>query len=396
MDRNIVIIVMSALVSIVATWWIFPSVLKLARAKGIVDKPEARKLQSAPVPVLGGVAVFFGLICGLLFGCCFTPEYVALLPVICAATVVLFVGWLDDAIGLSPLSRIIVESLVVVLLIYATGICVDHLHGLFGVMEFSWYVGVPLTVVAGVGIINAFNMIDGVNGLSSCLCITISLLMATFFYKRGAYMDAVIASCFAGALIPFTLHNIFGSRSRMFIGDAGTMVMGLLVTWCVMKTMSTIGAVYAVHIDGTPETMCLPAMLLAIACVPVMDTIRVMTGRLIHGRSPFKADRTHLHHMFIGAGISHSITTVTMVGIDLLVVAVWYGVYKLGTSLELQLAVTIAVSVAMVWGSYFLLRHLEQKGGPLMDRIRRLALATHLGHTRWWLRIQAFLDRAAD
>ena len=393
---NILIIFIASVVAFCSTWWVFPMILKLAKVKNIVDNPDARKLQQSAVPVLGGLAVYFGLMVGLLCGCCMSTGYVGLLPLVCAISIMLFLGMLDDTIGLTPFSRLIAEALIITGLIFSTGTCVDHFHGLCGVMEFSWYIGVPLTVFAGVGIINAFNMIDGVNGLSSCLCITISILMGTFFFKRGAYMDAIIAFCFASALIPFTLHNIFGNRSRMYIGDAGTMVMGLLVSWCVMKTMSTIGAVNAVHIDGTPEVMCLPAMLLAIASVPVMDTLRVMGSRIFHGRSPFLPDRTHLHHKFIAAGISHSITTVSMVTIDLIVVGIWYILYKVGLSLELQLLLTILAAVIFVWGAYFTLLIFEKNDGRMMQRIRRFGLLTHMGHTPWWLKFQAFLDKAAD
>ena len=149
--------------------------------------------------------------------------------------VMLYTGALDDIIGLAPKTRFIIEILVILGMILSTGICIDSLHGLWGVDDFSWWIGVPLTVVAGVGIINAINMVDGVNGLSSGLCITYCVLFGTLFVVIGDIPNAVLAFVMGGALVPFFIHNVFGDRSRMFIGDAGTMVMGIMMLLVLFK-----------------------------------------------------------------------------------------------------------------------------------------------------------------
>ena len=404
----------SAMVSMFAVHWVFMKILKVAKLKGLVDAPNARKLQKKPVPVLGGLAVFFGLLAGLLCASAlfdisgFSFESAinsakawssfrgVLLPVILGASLVLYIGAIDDTIGLSPLNRIVIEILVILGICYGSGMCVDSLHGLFGINGFSWWFGIPLTVFAGVGIINAFNMVDGVNGLSSGLCIVVSLLMGTFFLKRNDYTDSLLAFCFAASLLPFLFHNVFGKHSRMFIGDAGTMVMGLIVSWCLIKTLSTDGVVGSLnHRVPKLERMCLPAMLLAISSVPVMDTLRVMGVRILKGVSPFKADKNHLHHKFIAIGISHSVTALFEMCINLVVVGVWYIVYKIGLSQELQLLFTILASILLIWGTYFFLSYHEKHKTRLSKALSKFSLKTHLGHKKWWIKVQRILDKGA-
>lgn len=388
---TIIKIAISALAALLSVKWIYMRILRIAKTKNLVDNPEARKLQKKPVPVLGGIAVFFGLQAGLLIAACLFHDFYGLMPAIVAASIMLYIGTVDDITGLSPMFRFIIESFVILGIIFATGMCIDSFHGMWGIYEFSWWYGVPLTIFAGVGIINAFNMVDGVNGLSSGLCILVSTLLGVFFYKNGDPVSAVLAFCFAASLIPFFMHNVFGDKSRMFIGDGGTMVMGTLVSWFVIHVMSRDG------LATTRENVDLPinmaAVLLAVVSVPVFDTLRVMFMRILRGQSPFSPDKTHLHHAYVGIGISHSITTLCELMMDMLVVGCWYVSYKLGASLDVQMYVTIAAGTIVVAGTYAFLRYQEKKDTELLHALQRFSIKTHLGHTDWWLRLSKRLDK---
>ena len=376
-------VVLPSLVALATVNWIYFRILRIAKEKDLVDNPDARKLQNEPVPVMGGVAVFFGIVSGILVGCILT-DCMPLLPVLLAMVVLLYMGAMDDLTGLSQLGRVLVEVVVLLEMIFAAGKCVDSLHGLWGIEAFSWWIAVPLTVFAGVGIINAINMIDGVNGLSSGLCMTCAGLFGGVFFARGDVPNAMLAFAMCAGLVPFFLHNVFGKRSRMFIGDAGTMMMGALMSWCIMCLL-TSGS------GSSDGKLCLVALALAILSVPVFDTLRVMTLRMVHGISPFKADKTHLHHAFIAVGISHSITALSEVLIDIVIVLVWLITYRLGASQETQLYVVIAASALLVWGTYALLRQGE-KDNAIGRALGKLAPKTHLGHTKAWLRLQEKLD----
>lgn len=398
--------VISAIVALLAVDWIFMRVLKIAMVKGLVDNPDARKLQKRPVPVLGGIAVFFGLVCGLLTfaatGSLCDDAVVRvssfmslseLLPIALCGSVMLYVGSLDDVLGLTPVTRIVIEVLTILGLIYGSGMCIDSFHGLWGINAISWWIAVPLTVFAGVGLINAYNMVDGVNGLSSGLCTVCSLMLAEICWKRGDYADCALAMSFAGALVPFLAHNVFGKYSKMFIGDGGTMVMGILVTWFVIRVLSSDNAETIEGLAAKDLELGVVAMMLAVASVPVFDTLRVMAGRIKNGVSPFHADKTHLHHAFIAAGFSHLITALSEIMINLAVVAVWYVVYRLDATIDVQLYVVIASALVLVWGTYFFLNRVVKKHPD--SRLLVWSKKTHLGHTNWWQAYQRWLDKGA-
>lgn len=382
-------IIISVITSILAVKWAYFKILKLAKMKNLVDNPDARKLQKEPVPVMGGMAVFFGVICGMTMCTTMIPPQ-RLGSVLLSGAVMFFVGMLDDFLGLSPRIRFLFQILCVVGLVYCANISIDNLQGLWGIYQLPVPVALGLTVFAGVGIINAINMIDGVNGLSSGLCILCSLLFAYIFYLKGDYANACLGCCMAASLFLFLLHNVFGATSKMFIGDSGTMMMGITVIWYVMNLMNSQVMIQhtLTHFAGSAA-----ACALAIESVPVFDTLRVMIQRIMEHKSPFSPDKTHLHHMFIQLGVSHSITALSIIGIDLLIVILWFASYRLGFSLEGQLYTVIAAGVVLVWGCYSFLHYQNHHQTRFSQRLRSFSLASHKGHTPWWQSIQRYLDK---
>lgn len=373
------------MVALAAVFWIYFKILRIAKVKNLVDQPNARKLQQIPIPVLGGIAVFFGivlatLVAGTMMDC---GE---LLPLLAAMVVMLYMGAMDDVIGLSPGTRLVAETLAILGLIYGGSGCISSLHGLWGVGDFSWWIAVPLTVFAGVGIINAMNMIDGINGLSCGVCSMCAILFGCVFAKNGDLVSAIMSFAVVAALFPFLLHNVFGGTSRMFIGDAGTMVMGLLMAWCVIRLLSPSDTIIQPEQETAPV-----AQALAILALPVFDALRVMTLRMLHGRSPFSADKTHLHHAFVGLGVSHSATALSEVTIGMLVWGIWRIVAAMGASADVQLYTVILAAVVLVWGTYALLAA-EHTRSPFVRWVAQASPSTHWGHTGWWLSLQKWLD----
>lgn len=401
MDLSVFAIIgLPVVVSLLAVRWVYFKILKIAKEKNLVDNPDARKLQKVPVPVVGGLAVFFGLLFGLLCGITMMNLFAddigifsgivsvnRLLPIVLGMSIMLYVGCMDDIMGLSPKARFLIEILVILGLIYSSGISVDSLHGLWGIDEIPSVVAVPLTIFAGVGIINAINMVDGVNGLSSGLCITCSMLFGLQFFCIGDYVNAVLAFSIASSLFLFFIHNVFGNQSRMFIGDAGTMVMGVLMTWFVMCSMHDAGR--GMILD---YAYCPTAMVVAILSVPVADTLRVMTMRVFYGKSPFSPDKTHLHHAFVGIGVSHSITALSEILIDVTVVVIWYLSVRLGAPLHCQLYTVVLVAAILVWGTYAFLVHEQNSNSRIARWLRGFSPKTHLGSTEWWQRLTYRLD----
>ena len=387
-------LMVAALMALFSVRWIFFKILYIAKAKELVDKADARKLQTKPVPVMGGIAVFFGVTLGLLAGYAAAgilgmPVDLTLLPVILAIVVMIYVGAMDDAVGLTPRSRFVIEMVTVLGLIFSSGACIDTFHGLWGIGTFSWWYAVPLTVFVGVGIINAVNMIDGVNGLSTTLCLLSCLFFGGVFLRSGDNANALLAFCLAAALLPFILHNVFGYYSKMFIGDAGTMMMGMVLVWftiCLLRSDSP----YPYYEQA--NNVNLIAFALAVLCVPVFDTIRVMFLRIVHGKSPFMADKSHLHHMFIQVGTSHFITMLTEVLIMLVVMTVWTLSVYFGASPAWQLYIVVIAAAVLVWGIYALLSYHIQRDTKFLHKLAAFSVYTHLGGKKWWRRLAQGLD----
>ena len=368
--------------------WIHPRLVKIALLKNIVDNPDARKLQRTPVPVLGGVAVFFGVV--IAIGCMSSVVDCSGLPVVIMAMMaMLYTGTMDDILSLSPGLRFVIEIVVVLLLIFVGGYCIDDFHGLWNIGRFSYWCAAPLTVVAAVGIINAINLVDGVNGLSSGYCIMACLIFGTLFFLAGEAPMTILAAVSVGALIHFFLHNVFGKTSKMFIGDGGTLVMGVVMSVFVIAILQN-GSRVAAYVN--PNVGLVP-FTLAVLSVPVFDTLRVMSTRILKGTSPFRPDKTHLHHMFIDLGCSHVATTLAILGVNMFVVLCWWALEASGFSIAVQLYAVIAVSLLVTSGLYHFMQWHICRDTRFMRAMRRLGYKTHISRTGIFFWLQQVMDR---
>jgi len=372
---------------------VYPFILKIALKFNIVDNPDARKLQREPVPVMGGYAVFCGVVFPIYLSSIFFGfSSLTLLPIL--FLVMLVLGGIDDVRQLSPKLRAVIEVGVVAALIFVAGMQINDFHGLLGINILPWYVSVPLSLFAGVGIINAINLIDGVDGFSSGYCIMACGAFAALYSTTPHVIMMTLAIVCVGALIPFYVHNVFGDKSKMFIGDSGTMFMGILMTVLVFRFLSN-DLEYSEGPSPVPFA-------LAILAVPVFDTIRVMFRRIFHGQSPFYPDKTHLHHAFIGVGFSHSVTSTIIVALNaLLIFAVWI-TYKLGASEEIQLVVTVIGASLITFGLYNFLFHCKAvadsgaRQSHIVRAVVKLAVLSHIERKGVWKRVRDVLDRVQE
>lgn len=373
--------------SLIAVIWIHPIIVKIAHKKNIVDNPNARKLQSTPVPVLGGVAVFFGIIIGLVF----TSGEISsapLMPIIAAMVIMLYTGTMDDIIDLTARTRFLFEIGVIALLIFTQGMLIDNFHGLWDVYAISKAAAIPLTIFATVGIINSINLIDGVNGLSSGYCILASVVFGTFFYITNNAPMVILAAVSVGSLLPFFFHNVFGKTSKMFIGDGGALVMGLIMSIFVINALNTDHAILdAIGTEFNPIPFSLAVMV-----IPVADTLRVMSSRMIRGTSPFHPDKTHLHHLFIGNGFSHAGTTTMILLLNVIVIAVQFIASRMGASVEVQLYTVIGMGIIMSWGLYHGVSMMRDDGQG-KKFIRVIGRTTHIERKGVFLVLQRIVDK---
>ncbi len=382
---------LTALLAVVA---VNPYVFKIAKEKNIVDKPDLRKQQRQPVPLLGGFAIFFGIVCGLIVGRLMYDTGV-LYALLIAMIIMLYTGTADDIVGLSPGLRFAVEILLVVGMLFINNFAVNDFHGLFNLTyPLPDWVAIAVTVVGMVGIMNAVNLIDGVDGLASGVCMLSCILFGVFFYNCGDAPDAVMAAACTGALLPFFVHNVFGKESKMYLGDGGTLVMGIVLATFVVNILKhdslSARAVASGCYGDTPFGL-IP-FCLAVLSVPVFDTLRVMLLRILRGHSPFYPDRTHIHHLFLRLGFTHVMTTVNVLLLNALVVLAWYLSWRLGAGIDTQFWVVVAAGVLISFCFYWFINEQMRQNGVFYKIFRRYARDSYIERRGIWFRVTRAVD----
>ena len=277
---------------------------RVAHRLDIVDRPGGRKHHEHPTPTVGGLAMFIAVLAALFIGEALHGNVAILLG--CAAVLVLL-GVLDDKHGLSVSLRMGIQVFLVSVVIVGAGGTITHLGAMFGRDIPLGMFAVPFSVIAFVGGINAINMIDGADGMAGKMALITTLGVATIFYLAGAVELLPLTWAMLGTLVGFLLLNsrLFVKRAWVFMGDAGSMWLGLVLGWFMAQV--TRGSVSAE-----------PALVLWLFGIPLIDTLVVMARRMKRKQSPFAADRTHIHHVLEQAGLSVG-RTVLVLGLAQLV-----------------------------------------------------------------------------
>ena len=276
---------------------------RFAESWGLVDRPDERKHHVGQIPLIGGLAAFIGVLAGAVVdgqAPLFTSALLA------TAAVLAVVGALDDRFDLSVRTRLLVQTGAVLTMVAVTGVHIHTLGHLFG-KEFELGVfGIPLTVVAVIGLLNAFNMMDGIDGLAGTLAL-VSIGAIIMYQGQPQWPGVIVLVLLAGALVPYLAVNLGLVGKKIFLGDAGSMVVGYLLAWTL------------IHLSqSTPNNELSTIDVLWCVALPVLDTLAVMVRRIREGKSPFKPDRGHIHHMMLRAGLGPRTTLVALVMLAIL------------------------------------------------------------------------------
>ncbi|WP_105253987.1 UDP-N-acetylglucosamine--undecaprenyl-phosphate N-acetylglucosaminephosphotransferase [Pseudoalteromonas sp. T1lg75] len=302
---------MEFFVALLTTLIVIPILKPLAIKAGLVDLPNARKHHEGAVPLIGGIAIFLGTLTAALIA--FPTDATVRLFLLSAALIV-FLGMLDDKQDLPVSTRIVAQVLIGGILVYGAGHYIHNLGDLFyfGNIDIG-VVGTVFTIIAVIAAINAFNMTDGIDGLAGSLALNSFTAIAILFYMSGDSNQAMLPIIIAFSVIPFLLFNLSllpGKARKIFMGDAGSMFIGLSVIW--MLTLGTQGE--------NPSFR--PVTALWIIAVPLMDMVAIVFRRIKKGQSPFKPDRDHLHHIFMRAGMTSRGALAVICSVSILLAAV--------------------------------------------------------------------------
>jgi UDP-GlcNAc:undecaprenyl-phosphate/decaprenyl-phosphate GlcNAc-1-phosphate transferase len=290
-------IILAFATSAVITAYDIPVIISLARSKKLVDEPDnIRKLHHRPVPSLGGIAIFVGII--ISFSLWMGSNMPAFYPFLVAGSVLLLtVGVRDDIVALRASKKFLAQLLAATMVVVGGNLRLYGLDGFLGLSYVPEGIAILWTVLAIVFIINAFNLIDGVDGLAGTLALVGAFFFGVWFAVNGHIGEAILAASLCGALLGFLRYNIY--PARIFMGDTGSLVIGLILAVMAFRLIE-LNAVSAVFTFKSP-TVFAGSLLI----IPIFDTLRVMFVRLMMRRSPFLPDRNHLHHRLILLGFGH-------------------------------------------------------------------------------------------
>ncbi|MEL7159798.1 MAG: MraY family glycosyltransferase [Bacteroidota bacterium] len=288
---------------------IMPSVIRIAQEKGLVADPVARSSHKTSTPCIGGIPIFIGVIFTSLL---LTPadQWQAMQFILSAMVIVFLVGVKDDIESLSPLHKMIGLLVAISILVTRGEVQLMGMYGLLGMEgQFPHWLCLVVSGFTLLVLTNAFNLIDGINGLSGTVGTIASLTFGVWFFMVEEYYLGVLSMTTAGSLIAFLRFNV--SPAKTFMGDTGALVVGILLG---------VMAIKFIHLGTTAEIpskfrFASPiAVVVSILIIPLFDTIRVFTTRILRGQSPLRPDRRHIHHLLIDSGYSHMEAT-TILGV---------------------------------------------------------------------------------
>ena len=328
MDASRLYILVTFVVSAACGFASIPFIVRYCKRKGIVDTPQKRKVHTVPVPRLGGacflpsmgvaaiiaLAVFNqemgveGKITVNLWACYF---------VMCL-TMIYAVGFVDDYVGVSAKTKFVVQTAAAAIL-PLSGLYLNTLYGLFGIHDIPAVVGMPLTVLVIVFINNAVNLIDGIDGLCASLALIALGGFIVLFTMNELTVYSVLIAGLMGVLASFLFFNVCGKDTKdgykIFMGDSGSLTIGFILAFLLVKiSMARGNAHFAPH-----NYLLLASTLLTVPC---LDVLRVMAARVRHGRPVFDADKNHIHHKLLRAGLGQRGALITVVALQALYIAV--------------------------------------------------------------------------
>ncbi len=330
----------------ILTFFTIPKIIGLVEYKNLMDNPNSRSSHISKTPTLGGVSFFYALVLALFFAkdWCEYAEAIYLIP---SLTILFIVGLKDDLVVLSAYTKLGAQLLAVIFVLSNESFTIFSMNGFLGINNIPPYIYYLAGAFIMLTIINAYNLIDGIDGLAAIVGIIILIIYTTIFYMTEEYFFVLLSLTLNGCLIAFLKFNL-SSKQKIFMGDTGSLLVGFIISVLTLKFLALSPEKY----DSLPFLIeNVPLIAIAILIVPLFDTARVFTIRLANKKSPFSADRNHTHHILIDYfKISHKKASLIIGGFNLIFV---YLIIILGSTSYNFWLVTVLVLTVIGLGYFF-------------------------------------------
>ena len=299
-----VLVAAGMFIAYLVTFILMPFIIKIARINKLFDIPDERKTHTYPISSLGGIGIVAGLSISLLLVSDFKLGDSEFQYYLAAFFIIFILGVIDDIFVLHAWKKVMGQILVSLILTAKAHLIISNLQGLGGIFEISNIFSYPLTFFAIILVINSFNLMDGVDGLAASVGLVASFAFGLFFYINNNLPYAILSFAMAGSLLAFLMFNF--PPAKIFMGDSGSMLIGLVNAILLIKFIETAGSVPLFPVASSI------AVGFGILVIPLLDVLRVFIIRLTKGVSPFEPDRNHLHHLLLNKGFSHTKVTITL------------------------------------------------------------------------------------
>jgi UDP-GlcNAc:undecaprenyl-phosphate/decaprenyl-phosphate GlcNAc-1-phosphate transferase len=290
-----------------------PVIIKISELKSLMEKPGERRSHTTPTPTFGGIAIYAAiLIAYFLWPSIDQTDIYRTNLSVAGMTILFFIGIKDDLVGIDPNKKILFQVLAAMILIFFGELRVDYLYGILGFHHITEIISVLLTCFIFIALTNAINLIDGIDGLAGGIATIASATFGGWFLLTNHFTMACLAFTLAGALIGFLRFN-FSKTSKIFMGNTGSLIIGFMLAFFAVRFVN-LNASFRYEPTAFFNA---PIIAIVILIIPIFDTLRVFLVRILAGKSPFSADRNHMHHILLDNGLSHMKATAVLCGISL-------------------------------------------------------------------------------
>lgn len=331
------------------TFLVLPAIIKASRTRGLLEEPAEHRIHKVAIPTFGGLGIFIGAFFSIVL---WTPYHYSenYQYILSALIIILLIGAKDDLVPMTPYKKLIGEVVACLLLILCADIRITSLYGVMGIEELSYIGSVSFSLFTMIVIINAFNLIDGINGLSGSISAFVATFFGIWFMLVGRAEMAIIAISLSGAMIAFLKYNI--TPAKIYMGDTGSLLAGALMAILAISFIEQ----HNILINSRYAFSAAPAVAFSLLILPLFDTLRVFVIRILKGNSPFAPDRNHIHHLLLDAGLSHTQAVSILLTFNVSVCLIVLTIQAHDTFLIISLLV--AVSFVL---SYMLSKYIETK-----------------------------------
>ena len=297
--RDFLYIFICFLIALIVSARTIPTVINVSRQLKLFAVPNGRSSTIYKIPTLGGISIFLGFIMGLTLTRNFYIQP-GLSFIIAAAMIMFFVGLKDDIVSLSASKKLMSQILVAGILMFLGNFRFTNLHGFLGIETISLIPSVLLTGFVFIVFINAFNLIDGIDGLAAGLSIFSASVFGVWFFLSGHSEFSIVAFSLVGSLTGFFFYNVYGNKNKIFMGDTGSLTLGTIMAVLVIQFNE-----FNIDKSAPYAILSAPAVSFGVLLYPLLDTVRVFAIRIIQKKSPFSADKNHAHHRLLALGMNH-------------------------------------------------------------------------------------------